>query len=126
MRNKIEGCELKVIEGAHVWTLGGKIYVPKSLRGRIIGWYHEYLQHPGQNRMEASIKQTLWWPNVKKDVIHNVRKCHQCQVAKLVKTTKFGKLPEKQATTPIPWNRVDVNMIGPWTVKTKTGIKKEL
>ena len=60
LRNRTEGCELKLIEGVHVWTLGGKIYVPRSLRGRIIGWYHEYLQHPGQNRMEASIKQTLW------------------------------------------------------------------
>jgi hypothetical protein len=38
---------------------------------------------------------------------------------------KYGDLLEKLAERPIAWNRVDVDLIGPLTVKTPNG-KKEL
>jgi hypothetical protein len=38
---------------------------------------------------------------------------------------KYGDLPEKLAERPIAWNRVDVNLIGPLTVKTPS-VNKEL
>jgi hypothetical protein len=31
-----------------------KIYIPQSLRQRILSWYHEYLLHLGQTRTEKS------------------------------------------------------------------------
>jgi hypothetical protein len=37
----------------------------------------------------------------------------------------YGDLPEKLAERPIAWNRVDVDLIGPLTIKKPSG-KKEL
>jgi hypothetical protein len=34
---------------------------------------------------------------------------------------KYGDLPEKLAERPIAWNRVDVDLIGPLTIKTPSG-----
>jgi hypothetical protein len=39
---------------------------------------------------------------------------------------KYGDLPEKLAERPIAWNRVDVDLIGPLTVKTPSGNKELL
>jgi hypothetical protein len=56
-----------------------KIYIPISLRKRIVWWYHTYLQHPGITRMEATLRQNLTWSNLKKDVEAAVKNCHECQ-----------------------------------------------
>jgi hypothetical protein len=37
---------------------------------------------------------------------------------------KYGELPEKLAEKSIAWNRVDVDLIGPLTVKTPSGNKE--
>ena len=98
--------------------------IPKCLTGRIVAWYHKYLAHPGQTRMEATIRQTMYWPNIRQDVEKTVRTCRVCQIYK-GPSKKYGHLPLKQAENPIPWNRVHVDMIGPLTVKTAKG-KHEL
>jgi hypothetical protein len=53
-----------------------------------------------------------------------VKNCLECQIGKKVRKT-YGDLPEKLAERPIAWNRVDVDLIGPLTIKTPSG-KKEL
>jgi len=108
---QLESCELV--------TYNGKIVVPKKLQGRVIAWYHEYLRHPGQTRMEATLRQTLTWPNLRQDVERYVRTCRLCQVYK-GNRKKYGHLPVKNAEMPVPWNRVNVDMIGPLSVKTPT------
>jgi hypothetical protein len=57
-----------------------------------------------------------------KDVEAAVRNCHECQIGKKVRK-KYGELPEKLAERPIAWNRVDVDLIGPLTIKTPSGKK---
>jgi hypothetical protein len=39
---------------------------------------------------------------------------------------KYGYLPGKLAERPIAWNRVDLDLIGPLTVKTPSGNKELL
>jgi hypothetical protein len=39
---------------------------------------------------------------------------------------KYGDLPEKLAERPIAWNRVDVHLIGPLTIKNPRGNKELL
>jgi hypothetical protein len=75
--------------------------------------------------MEATLRQNLTWTNLKKDVVAAVKNCHECQIGKKVRK-KYGDLPEKLAERPIAWNRVDVDLIGPLTVKTPSGNKKLL
>jgi hypothetical protein len=105
-----------------VITFDNKIYIPISIRKRIVWWYHTYLQHPGITRMEATLRQNLTWPNLRKDVEAAVKNCHEYQIGKKVRKT-YGALPENLAERPIAWNRVDVDLIGPLTVKTPSGKK---
>jgi hypothetical protein len=84
--------------------------------------YHTYLQHPGVTRMEATLRQKLTWPNLRKDVKAAVKNCHECQIGKKVRK-RYGDLPEKLAERTIAWNRVDVDLIGPLTIKTPSGKK---
>jgi hypothetical protein len=57
----------RIIERSTVITYEKKIYIPQSLRKRIVWWYHTYPQHPGITRMEATLRQNLTWPNIRKD-----------------------------------------------------------
>jgi hypothetical protein len=72
--------------------------------------------------MEATLRQNLTWPNLNKDVEAAVKNCHECQIGKKGRK-KYGDLPEKLAERPIAWNRVDVDLIGPLTIKTPSGKK---
>jgi hypothetical protein len=65
------------LERSTVITFEGKIFIPEPLRKRIVWWYHTYLQHPGLTRMEATLRQNLIWPNLRKDVEDVVKNCHQ-------------------------------------------------
>jgi hypothetical protein len=60
--------------------------------------------------------------NLRKDVEAAVNNCHECQIGKKVRN-KYGDLPEKLAEGHIAWNIVDVDQIGPLTVKTPSGKK---
>ena len=50
------------LEGASLTTINGLIYVPQELQHKIVAWYHQYLAHPGQSHMEATIRQNFTWP----------------------------------------------------------------
>lgn len=108
-----------VLENVDLITYKNKIVIPKVLQGRILAWYHQYLVHPGSVRMEATLRQTLTWPGLQKDVKRYVRTCRKCQLCKKQRK-QYGKLPAKVAENPEPWNRVNIDMIGPLTVQTPT------
>jgi hypothetical protein len=91
---KSDKCSERLIERSTVITYDNNIYIPQSLRKRIVWWYHTYLQHPGITRMEANLRQNLTWPNLKKDVEAAVKNLHECQIGKKVKN-KYGDLSEK-------------------------------
>ena len=110
----------RIVEDVEVITYKDKIVIPNSLKKRILWWYHEYLIHPGETRMEATLRQTLTWPNLTDDVRKYVRTCKKCQLCKKQRK-KYGKLPPKEAEKPEPWNRVNIDMVGPYTVETKDG-----
>ena len=60
---------------------------------------------------------------MREDIRRHVKTCRECQLCKIT-TNKCGKLPAKEAEPAIPWNRVNVDLIGPYTVGVK-GNKKE-
>ena len=49
---------------------------------------------------------------------HHVKHCKKCQLCKHNKV-KYGKLPQKDAEKSKPWNRVNVDLIGPLPVHAK-------
>jgi hypothetical protein len=82
----------RLIERSTLITYDNTIYIPISLRKRIVWWYHTYLQRPRITRMQATLRQNLTWPNLRKDVEAAVKNCHECQIGKKVRK-KYGDLP---------------------------------
>jgi hypothetical protein len=52
------------------------------------------------NTLEATLRQNLTWPNLRKDVEVAVHNCHECQIVKNVRK-KYGDLPEKLVEIPV-------------------------
>jgi hypothetical protein len=96
LSDKIRSCPGRIVERSTAITYDNKIYIPISLRKRIVWWYHTYLQHPGITRMKATLRQNLTWPTLRKDVEAAVKNCHECQIGKKVRK-KYGELQEKLA-----------------------------
>ena len=67
--------------------------------------------------------QTLYWDGMRKDSERYVRTCRKCQLCKKTNKNKFGQLPPKEAEKTKPWVQVNVDMIGPYTVKQPNGKK---
>ena len=109
--------KLKTIEGKELVTYRGKIYIPTSLRTRIMYWYHTYLLHPGATRMLNTINATMFWHGMRVHVDNYVKTCHICQLTKK-QQKKYGHLAPKKAEV-TPWKRVNVILIGPYTIQTK-------
>jgi hypothetical protein len=47
--------KLAKIERTAVLTPNGNIFIPMAIRNSVIGWYHQYLCHPGATRTKATI-----------------------------------------------------------------------
>jgi RNase H-like domain found in reverse transcriptase/Integrase zinc binding domain len=104
------------IEGYDLLCYKDKIYIPQSLRQRVLSWYHEYLLHPGQTCTEQTIRNTMTWPGLTQDVERLCSTCPVCQLTKKERK-KYGLLPPKTAESD-PWVMVCVDLVGPFTIKT--------
>ena len=102
------------IEGYDLLCYKDKIYIPQSLRQKVLSWYHEYLLHPGQTCTEKTIRNTMTWPGLTQDV---ERLCSTCQVCQLTKKErkKYGLLPPKIAESD-PWDMVCVDLVVLFTI----------
>jgi hypothetical protein len=98
----------------------GLIVVPANLQARIISWFHLHLAHPGTTRLEETLRRTFTWAGMRPQVTSHVRSCRQCQLCK-ANTKKHGHLPPKEAEPAIPWNRVNVDLVGPYSLKRPDG-----
>ena len=112
------------LEGVDVIAKYGKVVVPAALQDRIVESYHDLLQHPGMTRMEATIRHVFDWRGLREKVEQHCRTCKICQLTKKQRK-EYGHLPPKEAET-IPWKRVNVDMIGPYTVRTPKGVRELL
>ena len=68
-------------------------------------------------RMEAMICQHFYWPNIRHAVRTEVSNCDTFQRTKQ-SNKKYGKLPAKLAEK-IPWNKICVDLIGPYVIQRK-------
>jgi hypothetical protein len=94
-----------------------KIVIPSTLQRRVVEWYHSVLSHPGETRTEQTLRQYLWWNNLRNDVHDVCTKCHICQKTKRT-NKKYGHLPAKEAES-TPWDVLCVDLIGPYTIKRR-------
>ena len=122
-----EGFYKKTIDGLSLlYTSEDQLVIPKSLQKKIIEWYHHFLLHPGASKMYNTIKQKLWWKGMSADIKRHVAACATCKKFKNSRT-KHGKLPVKDvAQEVIPWDTVQIDSIGPYSITTCTGITLKL
>ena len=114
-----DGYTTQLVENTKVLCKDGKMVIPTSPQQRAVEWYHHYLQHPGNTRLEETLHLSMYWKCHRKTVQSYVKKCHSCQV------NKYGKLPAKLAIT-TPWEALCVDLIGPYTLKGKARQKLTL
>ncbi len=86
-----------LVENIVAFCKNGKPVIPRSLQHRAVSWYHHYLQHPGNTRLEETLKAAMYWKHMRSTVRSYVKNCRFCQVNKQ-HSQKYGKLLTKLAT----------------------------
>jgi hypothetical protein len=112
-----KGLEVRLIDNTYVVCKDGKMIIPKPLQRRAVLWYHHYLQHPGHTQLEETIKATMYWKGMRISIRSLTKSYRACQVNKK-RILKYGHLPPKTIIT-VPWRRLCVDLIGPYTLKGK-------
>ena len=95
-----------------------RIYIPHSLRDRVLDWFHHYLNHPGGDRLGNTIGRCCYWRGLMNDAKKHVKRCKTCNVFK-PNHKKYGKMPPKIMEELKPWDTVHVDLIGPYSVLMK-------
>ena len=88
--DKASTFEVSLVEETKVLTENSKLVIPKSLQKRAVMWYHHYLQHPGETRLEETLRATMTWAGLRKSVREYTKRCRACQMNKRPKV-KYGK-----------------------------------
>jgi len=70
--------------------------------------------------LEATIRQLFVWTGMRRQTQRHVSKCCQCRLCK-GNPKHYGHLLAKEAEPSVPWDRVNVDPTGPFTVKTPKG-----
>ena len=65
------------------------------------------------------MRQNFKWPCSVEQIKRYIKKCPKCQKFKLTGIKKYGKvpLPDQDNSYTMPFHMVQVDMVGPWTVK---------
>ena len=89
-----------------------KIYVPETLQMKVVKWYHDSLNHRGEDRSFTTISQHFHWRGIKNNIKGFVRACPTCQIYKR-SHHQYGLM---HLSTPesVPWNAIQIDTIGPW------------
>jgi hypothetical protein len=101
-------------------TRNDKIVIPLALQRRATEWYHLYLLHPGETRMELTMGQHYCWKGMRNTIQQVCKACAICKTTK-VRNSKYGLLPPKNPEA-IPWHTLCIDLIGPY----KFGDEKNL
>jgi transposase InsO family protein len=134
-----EAARLVVLEGKHMEVLDGVLHhswwpqnnkqddrtrwqlvVPKALREEILESHHDEVLggHLSVDRTYDRIRNSFWWPTIRKDVTHWVKSCTTCQERQTGREPKLGLM--QAIVTERPWQRVGMDFLGPLP-KTKNG-----
>uniref|UniRef100_V5GSD8 RNA-directed DNA polymerase n=1 Tax=Anoplophora glabripennis TaxID=217634 RepID=V5GSD8_ANOGL len=90
------------------------LYVPRTLRRRLLEEYHDgpHAAHPGRDETQTAIQQKFWWPKLPRDVAEWVKSCAICAAVKA--GPPQAKAPLRPRTPPEPWHTVSLDVLGPY------------
>jgi hypothetical protein len=63
----------------------------------------------------------MMWPGLTRNIKSHCKTCKLCQFNKN-KIKQYGKIPVKMAEA-MPWEIVQIDLIGPWKVKIPSGVR---
>ncbi|KAJ9547300.1 LOW QUALITY PROTEIN: hypothetical protein OSB04_019843 [Centaurea solstitialis] len=85
-----------VVGSDGVYRLGDQVWIPNSgeLRGKVLDEVHKskYTMHPGSDKMYKNLKESYWWPGMKRSVAEYVGKCLTCLQVKTEHQKPSGML----------------------------------
>ena len=128
VKDKNSRYNIQELEGLDIVMYENKIYVPEPLRGRTLHWYHHYLSHPGGDRLAQTLSTICYWKGLQNQSKMFCKKCETCQKFKKRKT-RYGHLPPKNIGVLKPWEKVHIDLIGPYSVlalQQRPGQKREM
>ncbi|KAL0152234.1 hypothetical protein M9458_051957, partial [Cirrhinus mrigala] len=90
----------------------GKLYVPSTLRCRLLGAAHQSpgSGHPGSKRTLSLLQSWYWWSSMRRDTIRYVQSCSVCARSNSPRMSPAGLLvplpiPER------PWSHLGVDFV---------------
>ena len=87
------------------------------MRETTLKWYPHYLNHPGGERLDSTIKENFHWKGPSNQAKKYSKTCKVYQQHK--KHQKYGHLPAKIIKDILPWRTVNKFFIGPYTITAK-------
>ncbi|KAL4009381.1 hypothetical protein ACER0C_003233 [Sarotherodon galilaeus] len=90
----------------------GLLFVPSSVRSRVLHWAHtaRFTCHPGVHRTITFLQRFAWWPSLAKDVREYISACSTCAQNKSVHQPPSGLL-QPLPTPSHPWSHIAVDFI---------------
>jgi transposase InsO family protein len=92
-----------------------KIFLPNTLLGQAVQWYHLALGHIGTNRLYGMMKQYPYHPDLRNQVDDFVSRCKDFQIQK--SSTRGHRLLAPRQAEAHHWREVAVDLIGPWKLE---------
>ncbi|XP_055633393.1 uncharacterized protein K02A2.6-like [Toxorhynchites rutilus septentrionalis] len=103
---RVFGNELGEVGG--ILLRGDRIVVPELLRLRILNIAHE--GHLGCSMMKSTLRSSVWWPKMDRDVEGFVEKCRGC----ILVSAPDAPEPIRRKQMPAgPWQEIAVDFMGP-------------
>ena len=77
---------ISLVDNVRVLTENRKMVIPNSLKQhRIVAWYYHYLQHPGHDHLEETIRASMTWKGLRETVIDTPDSVHNVKSASIPK-----------------------------------------
>ncbi len=86
-----------------------------------VKWYHNYLHHPGHTRLEEMMNAAMYWKGMLTTIRSLTKSCRSCKINKRW-NCQYGYLSPKTFITN-PWECLRLNLIGPYTLKSKDNLQ---
>ncbi|XP_055623615.1 uncharacterized protein K02A2.6-like [Toxorhynchites rutilus septentrionalis] len=87
---------------------GDRIVVPRALRSRVLQIAHE--GHLGSSMMKSTLRLSVWWPKMDREVENFVRNCRGCI---LVSAPDVPEPMTRKQLPDGPWKEIAIDFLGP-------------
>ena len=74
-----------VVMGKRIYLPNDEVFKDEVLKGEVLKKAHEtkLVIHPGSTKMYRDLKESYWWPKMKREIAEYVAKCAICQQVKV-------------------------------------------